>query len=97
MTELGMCEKKSSADLILIQETFLKPTNQEQINYPITYKYGTIDWALQKVVLPCTTKDHYCMFDVPPLINLEASACRLAVIKHGTVISVAVRKQIVQK
>ncbi|GBP94600.1 Probable RNA-directed DNA polymerase from transposon BS [Eumeta japonica] len=56
--DLGKCVTEYSADVILVQETFLKPNRPRA----------------------CT----------PPLINLEASACRLAMTGHGTLIIVSV-------
>ncbi|GBP33577.1 RNA-directed DNA polymerase from mobile element jockey [Eumeta japonica] len=90
--ELGKCATEYSADVILVQETFLKPNRpracklanyiqvrNDRLNAP---KGGTAVYYKRKL--------YCCPVDTPPLINIEASACRLAMTGHGTLIIVSV-------
>ncbi|GBP53666.1 RNA-directed DNA polymerase from mobile element jockey [Eumeta japonica] len=92
IVELGKCATEYSADVILVQETFLKPNRpracklanyiqvrNDRLNAP---KGGTAVYYKRKL--------YCCPVDTPPLINIEASACRLAMTGHGTLIIVSV-------
>ncbi|GBP46716.1 RNA-directed DNA polymerase from mobile element jockey [Eumeta japonica] len=90
--ELDVCAKEYSLDIILVQESFLKPHLRKACklrNYVQLRKdrQGTSGGG---TVLYYKRSLHCCPMDTPPLINLEATACKLAMSGHGTLIIVSV-------
>ncbi|GBP64423.1 RNA-directed DNA polymerase from mobile element jockey [Eumeta japonica] len=89
--ELTKCMSEYNIDIALIQETFLKPNMPKacaiagyvQIRTDRTHgrKGGT---ALYKRSLHC------CPLDIPPLTNMEATGCRLAITDHSVLVIVSV-------
>ncbi|GBP00170.1 hypothetical protein EVAR_62499_1 [Eumeta japonica] len=79
-------------DIALIQETFLKPNRPRacaiagyvQLRTDRTYdrKGGTALYYSRSL--------HCCPIKIPPLVNMEATGCRLAMTGHRTIIIVSV-------
>ncbi|GBP94475.1 RNA-directed DNA polymerase from mobile element jockey [Eumeta japonica] len=90
--EVEQCALEYSVDIILVQETFLKPKNPKccKINNYVQLrtdrqgapKGGTALYYRQ--TLSCSP------IDIPPLINLEATGCRLTMSSHGAIIIISV-------
>ncbi|GBP89462.1 hypothetical protein EVAR_52512_1 [Eumeta japonica] len=90
--ELEQCALEYSVDIILVQETFLKPKNPKccKLNNYVQLrtdrqgapKGGTALYYRQ--TLNCSP------IDIPPLINLEATGCRLTMSSHGAIIIISV-------
>ncbi|GBP86551.1 RNA-directed DNA polymerase from mobile element jockey [Eumeta japonica] len=90
--ELEQCALEYSVDIILVQETFLKPKNPKccKLNNYVQLrtdrqgapKGGTALYYRQ--TLSCSP------IDIPSLINLEATGCRLTMSSHGAIIIISV-------
>ncbi|GBP62452.1 Histone H3 [Eumeta japonica] len=79
IVELDVCAKEYSLDIILVQESFLKPHMRKACklrNYVQlrTDRLGTSGGT----VLYYKRSLHCCPVDTPQLINLEVTACKLA-------------------
>ncbi|GBP67662.1 Probable RNA-directed DNA polymerase from transposon BS [Eumeta japonica] len=90
--ELTNCMSEYGIDIALIQETFLKSSRPKacaiagyvQIRTDRTYgrRGGTALYYKSSI--------HCCPLDIPPLINMEATGCRLAMTGHGVLVIVSV-------
>ncbi|GBP55045.1 RNA-directed DNA polymerase from mobile element jockey [Eumeta japonica] len=90
--ELTNCMSEYGIDIALIQETFLKPNRPRacaiagyaQLRTDRTYarKGGTALYYSRSL--------HCCPIEIPPLINMEATGCRLAMTGHRTIVIVSV-------
>ncbi|GBP27279.1 RNA-directed DNA polymerase from mobile element jockey [Eumeta japonica] len=92
ITELGKCAEEYSVDIILVQETYLKPKIPKTCKIPsyVQIRKDRLSGRLGGTAVYYRRSLHSCPFEVPSLINLEVSACRLAVTGHGTLIIVSV-------
>ncbi|GBP36912.1 RNA-directed DNA polymerase from mobile element jockey [Eumeta japonica] len=88
ISELGVCEKEYSLDIILIHEPFLKPKSRVACKIRNNVHLGTD----RRDILGGGTALYYkrslycCPIDKHPLTDLEAAVCRLAMTEHGTLI-----------
>ncbi|GBP88541.1 RNA-directed DNA polymerase from mobile element jockey [Eumeta japonica] len=90
--ELTKCMSEYNIDIALIQETFLKPNMPKacaiagyvQVRTDRTHgrKGGTALYYKRSL--------HCCPLDIPPLTNMEATGCRLAMTDHSVLVIVSV-------
>ncbi|GBP88953.1 RNA-directed DNA polymerase from mobile element jockey [Eumeta japonica] len=92
IVELDVCAKEYSLDIILVQESFLKPHMRKACklrNY-VQLRTDRLGTSGGGTVLYYKRSLHCCPVDTPQLINLEVTACKLAMSGHGTLIIVSV-------
>ncbi|GBP60466.1 RNA-directed DNA polymerase from mobile element jockey [Eumeta japonica] len=79
-------------DIALIQETFLKPTRPRAcaIAGYVQLRTDRTHASRGGTALYYSRSLHCCPIDIPPLINMEATGCRLAMTGHRTLIIVSV-------
>ncbi|GBP42264.1 hypothetical protein EVAR_16360_1 [Eumeta japonica] len=83
---------ENSIDIALVQETYLKPNRPKacsiagcvQLRTDRTYSSGGYRSVLQ-------TLPTLCPINIPPLTNMEATGCRLAMTGHSTLVIVSTR------
>ncbi|GBP15464.1 hypothetical protein EVAR_9250_1 [Eumeta japonica] len=81
-----------SIDLALIQETFLRPSRPNACVIAGDAQLQTDRiYARKGCTAVCYKRSlHCCPTIIPPLINMEATGCRLAVTGHDTLFIVSV-------
>ncbi|GBP66687.1 hypothetical protein EVAR_79042_1 [Eumeta japonica] len=90
--ELGVCVKKYSLDIIVIQKTFLKPKTRVACKIPNYVQIRTDIWNAPEgpTALYYKRTLYCCPIDTSPLTNLEAIVCRLAMRGHSILIIASV-------
>ncbi|GBP67632.1 Nucleic-acid-binding protein from transposon X-element [Eumeta japonica] len=90
--ELTKCMSEYGVDIALIQETFLKPNRPRACTIAGYAQLRTDRTHASKggTALYYSRSLHCCPIDIPPLINMEATGCRLAVRGHRTLVIVSV-------
>ncbi|GBP31083.1 RNA-directed DNA polymerase from mobile element jockey [Eumeta japonica] len=86
------CTKEYGIDLVLVQETFLKPSRPRSCALPgyIQLRTDRTDAPLGGTAIYYKRSLHCCPIDLPTLSNIEATGCRLAVTGHGTLVIVSI-------
>ncbi|GBP37862.1 RNA-directed DNA polymerase from mobile element jockey [Eumeta japonica] len=79
-------------DIALIQETFLKPNRPRACTIAgyVQLRTDRTHASRGGTALYYSRSLHCCPIDIPPLINMEATGCRLAMTGHRTLIIVSV-------
>ncbi|GBP41727.1 RNA-directed DNA polymerase from mobile element jockey [Eumeta japonica] len=90
--ELAKYALKYKADIIMVQETHLKPhfSNSCKISNFILLRIDRQGAQKGGKAIYYNRALYCCPIDTPPLINIEATACRLSMIGHGILILVSV-------
>ncbi|GBP43071.1 RNA-directed DNA polymerase from mobile element jockey [Eumeta japonica] len=90
--ELGKCAQEYKADIIMVQETHLKPhySHSCKISNFILLRTDRQGAPKGGTAIYYNRALYCCPNDTPPLINLEATACRLSMTGHGVLILVSV-------
>ncbi|GBO99308.1 RNA-directed DNA polymerase from mobile element jockey [Eumeta japonica] len=90
--ELTNCMSEYGVDITLIQETFLKPTKPRAcaIAGYVQLRKDRTHARRGGTALYYSRSLHCCPIDIPPLINMEATGCRLAMTDHRTLVIVSV-------
>ncbi|GBP40816.1 Probable RNA-directed DNA polymerase from transposon BS [Eumeta japonica] len=79
-------------DLVLVQETFLKPARPKSCALPgyVQLRTDRTDAPLGGTAIYYKRSLHCCPIDLPTLSNIEATGCRLAMTGHGTLVIVSI-------
>ncbi|GBP86548.1 RNA-directed DNA polymerase from mobile element jockey [Eumeta japonica] len=79
-------------DIALIQETFLKPNRPRACTIAgyVQLRTDRTHASRGGTALYYSRSLHCCPIDIPPLINMEATGCRLAMTGHRTLVIVSV-------
>ncbi|GBP36446.1 Probable RNA-directed DNA polymerase from transposon BS [Eumeta japonica] len=90
--ELTKCMSDYGIDIALIQETFLKPNRPRACTIAgyVQLRTDRTHASRGGTALYYSRSLHCCPIDIPPLINMEATGCRLAMTGHRTLIIVSV-------
>ncbi|GBP89030.1 RNA-directed DNA polymerase from mobile element jockey [Eumeta japonica] len=90
--ELTKCMSDYGIDIALIQETFLKPNRPRACTIAgyVQLRTDRTHASRGGTALYYSRSLHCCPIDIPPLINMEATGCRLAMTDHRTLIIVSV-------
>ncbi|GBP26871.1 hypothetical protein EVAR_16451_1 [Eumeta japonica] len=90
--ELMDCMSEYGVDIALIQETYLKPTRPRACAIAGYVQLRTDRTHARRggTALYYSRSLHCCPIDIPPLINMEATGCRLAMTGHRTLVIVSV-------
>ncbi|GBP62141.1 hypothetical protein EVAR_46110_1 [Eumeta japonica] len=82
---------ENSIDIALVQETYLKPNRPKACSIAGYVQLRTDRTYSSKGVPLCTTDALHCgPINIPPLTNMEATGCRLAMTGHSTLVIVSV-------
>ncbi|GBO98595.1 Nucleic-acid-binding protein from transposon X-element [Eumeta japonica] len=84
--ELTKCMSDYGIDIALIQETFLKPNRPRACTIAgyVQLRTDRTHASRGGTALYYSRSLHCCPIDIPPLINMEATGCRLAMTGHRT-------------
>ncbi|GBP67627.1 hypothetical protein EVAR_98682_1 [Eumeta japonica] len=90
--ELGKCALEYKADIIMVLETHLKPhfQNSCKISNFILLRTDRQDAPKGGTAIFYNRALYCCPIDIPPLTNIEATACRLSMSGHSILILVSV-------
>ncbi|GBP68400.1 hypothetical protein EVAR_38636_1 [Eumeta japonica] len=90
--ELTRCTLEYKADVIMVQETLLKPRKSKacKISNYIRLRIDRIDASKGGTALYYNRSLYCCPIDIPPLVNIEATACTLSTTGHGVLTLVSV-------
>ncbi|GBP58043.1 RNA-directed DNA polymerase from mobile element jockey [Eumeta japonica] len=90
--KLDKCAREYKADIIMVQETHLKPrlSNACKISNFVQLRTDRQGAPKGGTALYYNRSLYCCLIDTPPLVNIEATACRLSMTGHGILISVLV-------
>ncbi|GBP59433.1 RNA-directed DNA polymerase from mobile element jockey [Eumeta japonica] len=90
--QLTNCMSEYGVDIALIQETFLKPTRPRACAIAGYVQLRTDRTHARRggTALYYSRSLHCCLIEISPLINMEATGCRLAMTGHRTLVIVSV-------
>ncbi|GBP32127.1 hypothetical protein EVAR_80894_1 [Eumeta japonica] len=90
--EVEQCALEYSVDIILVQETYLKPKNPPccKISNYVQLRTDRQGAPKEATALYYRQTLSCSPIDVPPPINFEATGCRLSMSGYGTIIIVSV-------
>ncbi|GBP87584.1 RNA-directed DNA polymerase from mobile element jockey [Eumeta japonica] len=92
MVELDQCTKEYGIDIVLVQETLLKPNSPKSCTLAgyVQLRTDRTDAPLGGTAVYYKRSLQCCPIDLPTLSNIEATGCRLAMTGHRTLVIVSI-------
>ncbi|GBP34182.1 RNA-directed DNA polymerase from mobile element jockey [Eumeta japonica] len=92
MLELDQCTKEYGIDIVLVQETLLKPNSPKSCTLAgyVQLRTDRTDAPLGGTAIYYKRSLQCCPIDLPTLSNIEATGCRLAMTGHRTLVIVSI-------
>ncbi|GBP83141.1 RNA-directed DNA polymerase from mobile element jockey [Eumeta japonica] len=92
MVKLDQCTKEYGIDIVLVQETLLKPNRPKSCTLTGYVQLHTdrTDAPLGGTAIYYKRSLQCCPIDLPTLSNIEATGCRLAMTGHRTLVIVSI-------
>ncbi|GBP27707.1 RNA-directed DNA polymerase from mobile element jockey [Eumeta japonica] len=92
MIELGQCTKEYGIDVVLVQETLLKPNRPKSCSLAgyVQLRTNGTDAPLGGTAIYYKQSLQCCPTDLPNLSNIEATGCRIAMTEHRTLVIVSI-------
>ncbi|GBP67562.1 RNA-directed DNA polymerase from mobile element jockey [Eumeta japonica] len=90
--ELGQCTKEYGIDIVLVQETLLKPNRPKSCTLAgyVQLRTDRTDAPLGGTAIYYKRSLQCCPIDLPNLSNIEATGCRLAMTGHKSFVIVSI-------
>ncbi|GBP94792.1 Probable RNA-directed DNA polymerase from transposon BS [Eumeta japonica] len=92
IVELGQCTKEYGIDIVLVQETLLKPNSPKSCSLAgyVQLRTDRTDAPLGGTAIYYKRSLQCCPIDLPNLTNIEATGCRLAMTGHKPLVIVSI-------